>query len=255
MLQVHNKLYAKFIVELGFHWLIVVGDITHMTYYRALCKTYDILQNLRPQYGSQMQWVLPFPGDWHVLYNHQKVLLKIYGEAGLLQLAKVAGHRAKTLKSLAQASHFKRTHNFIIQSFEAMYRCFVRTYLSTIESDSSQVVTSTANTLAIALASVTSDVGLEKLLEQLKATFNTTLLDLTLTVGFRAFMEDLCKSKKTCHFWHEYLTLNSLIYMALFIAIRNADWMLRMAAIKSVAAVFCAFNRPIYQNLTPQALS
>ena len=200
-----------------------------------------------------MQWVLPFPGEWHVLYNHQKVLLTIYGEAGLLQLAKVAGHRAETLKSLAQASHFKRTHNFIIQSFEAMYRCFVRTYLSTIESDSSQVVASTAITLAIAVASVTSDVGLEELLEQLKATFNTTLLDLT--VGFRAFMEDLCKSKKTCQFWHEYLTLNSLIYMALFIAIRNANWMLQMAAIKSVAAVFCAFNRPIYQNLIPQHLA
>ena len=77
VLQVLNKLHAKFIVELGFRWLIVVGD----------AKTYDILQSLRRQYGSQMQWLLPFPGDWHILYNYQKVLLKIYGEAGLLQLA------------------------------------------------------------------------------------------------------------------------------------------------------------------------
>lgn len=243
VLQVLCKLHAKFIVELGFLWLIVVGD----------AKTYDILQNLRRQYGSQMQWLLPFPGDWHILYNYQKVLLKIYGEAGLLQLAKVAGHRAETLRSLAQASHFKRTHHFIIQSFEAMYRSFIRTYLATIESCASQAVTSTANTLANALASITSDVGLEVLLEQLKATFSTTLQDFT--VGFRSFMNDLCKSQKTCQFWHDYLTMNSLIYMALFIAIRNADWMLRMAAIKSMAAVFCAFDRPIYQNLIPRHLA
>ena len=71
-----NKLHTTFIQNLGFRWLIVVGD----------AKTYDILQSLRRQYGSQMQWLLPFPGDWHILYNYQKVLLKIYGETGLLQL-------------------------------------------------------------------------------------------------------------------------------------------------------------------------
>ena len=88
-------------------------------------KTDDILQSLRRQYGSQLKWLLPFPGDWHILYNYQKVLLKVYGDAGLLQLAKVAGHRAETLTSLAQASHFNRTHHFILQPFEVMHRYFI----------------------------------------------------------------------------------------------------------------------------------
>ena len=60
-----NNLHTKFIAKLGFKWLVVVGD----------AKTYEILQSLRRQYGSQMQWLLPFPGDWHILYNFQKVLL------------------------------------------------------------------------------------------------------------------------------------------------------------------------------------
>lgn len=67
-----------------------------------------------------MEWMLPLPGDWHILYNYQKVMLKIYGDGGVLQLAKVSGHRGETLTCLAQASHFKRTHHFILQSFEAI---------------------------------------------------------------------------------------------------------------------------------------
>ena len=123
VLHVLNKLHHTFIVKMSFRWLIVVGD----------AKTYDILQELRRQYGSQMQWMLPLPGDWHILYSYQKVLLKIYGEAGLLQLAKVAGHRAETLTALAQASHFKRTHHFILQSFEAIHRHFLRLYVNSLE--------------------------------------------------------------------------------------------------------------------------
>ena len=104
--------------------MIVVGD----------AKTFDILQDLKNEHGKQMEWMLPLPGDWHILFNYQKVLFKIYGDAGLLQIAKASGHRAETLTSLAQASHFKRTHQFILQSFEAIMRAFIRLYLKDLES-------------------------------------------------------------------------------------------------------------------------
>ena len=79
----------------------------------------------------------------------QKVLLKIYGDAKLLQLAKASGHRAETLTSLAQATHFKRTHRFILQLFEALMRTFVRLYLKNLESkqDMSQIVYSFHSTV------------------------------------------------------------------------------------------------------------
>jgi ribosome-binding factor A len=82
VLKVLKNLHHTFIKTLGHRWLVVVGD----------AKTYDILQYFRRQYGSQIGWMLPFPGDWHILFNYQKVLLKIYGDAGLLDMAKVAGH-------------------------------------------------------------------------------------------------------------------------------------------------------------------
>ena len=87
--------------------------------------------SLRRQYGSHMQCLLPFPGDWHILYNYQKVLHKVYGEAWLLEVAKVAGHRAETLTSLAQAKEP------IISLFSHLkpcsYRFFLRTYVATLE--------------------------------------------------------------------------------------------------------------------------
>ena len=244
VLRVLKYLHTTFILNLGFRWLIVVGD----------AKTYDILQSLRRQYGSQMQWLLPFPGDWHILHNYQKVLLKIYGEAGLLQLARVGGHMAETLTS-ALASHFKRTHHFILQSFEAIYRLFLRKYLSHLDANSSvaEVATSTANTLANTLASLTNEASLQDFHEHLGTYFSTTLHEFTTCFG--TFMDSLCKEQKTCKFWYEYITINALIYMSLFVAIRNGDWMLRMAAIKSMAAVFSAFDRPIYQRLVPQHLA
>ena len=245
VLRVLNKLHTTFIHNLGFRWLIVVGD----------AKTYDILQSLRRQYGSQMQWLLPFPGDWHILYNYQKVLLKIYGEAGLLQLARVTGHRAETLTSLAAASHFKRTHHFILQSFEALYRLFLRKYLTYLDTNSSiaEAANFIANTLANNLGNITDKVSLQDFHEHLGSCFSATLHEFT--TGFSSFLDRSCKDQKTCKFWHEYITLTSLIYMSLFIAIRNGDWKLRMASIKYMAAVFTAFDRPIYQKLIPQHLA
>ena len=54
--------------------------------------------------------MLPFIGDWYVLFNYQKVLMKVYFEVGLKDLARAAGFRAETLTSLGNASNFKCTH-------------------------------------------------------------------------------------------------------------------------------------------------
>ena len=68
-------------------------------------------------------------------------------------------------------------------------------------------------------------------------------------------MDKLCSDPKTCQLWFQYITTHCLTYIALFIAIRNGDWVLRMAAIKSMTAVFSALDRLIYQRLIPQHLA
>lgn len=89
IMKVLKKLFKTFVLEMRNKWLVVVGD----------AKTYDILQDVKREYGRSMEWVLPLPGDWHILFNYQKVIMKIYSDAGLYELAKKAGHRAETLFS------------------------------------------------------------------------------------------------------------------------------------------------------------
>ena len=47
-------------------WYMVVGDQ----------KIFTILQKLKRHYGSDLEWVKPHPGDWHLLKNFQPVLMK-----------------------------------------------------------------------------------------------------------------------------------------------------------------------------------
>ena len=58
MLMLHD-LHQKYIVEQNRQWLLVEGDN----------KVYEIMQALKYEYGEELQWVLPYPRDWHSLKN------------------------------------------------------------------------------------------------------------------------------------------------------------------------------------------
>ena len=55
-------------------------------------------------------------------------LLKPYYDAGLRDMAATAGYRVNQIQSCSQ---FKRVHNFILEVWEALYRCMLCKILST----------------------------------------------------------------------------------------------------------------------------
>ncbi|CAC5358535.1 unnamed protein product [Mytilus coruscus] len=54
-----NILHDRFQIGNKLQYLVVVGD----------GKSYDHLIKLKAEYGCVLDWVLPYPGDWHILKN------------------------------------------------------------------------------------------------------------------------------------------------------------------------------------------
>ena len=111
-------LHEEYMVRESVHYLVLVGDQ----------KTYVRIQELKHEYGSELDWLIPFIGDWHLLSNYQSVLMKAYYDAGLKELAETSGHRGETLTSIKKCSSFKRIHQFLIQVWEAMYRQMFKSF-------------------------------------------------------------------------------------------------------------------------------
>ena len=63
---------VKPIINEGRQLLVVEGD----------AKVYEVLKFLK--YGDELKWVLPIPGDWHLLRNYQYPLMKAFFDAELL---------------------------------------------------------------------------------------------------------------------------------------------------------------------------
>ena len=125
MEEVTTMLHRQYLRKSNSKYLVLVGDQ----------KVFARLNELKYMYGSELEWLIPFIGDWHTLHNYQKVLMKVYYGAGLKELAAASGHRGETLTSISQARHFAHTHALIMQAWEAIYRHMLDLYLAQCESE------------------------------------------------------------------------------------------------------------------------
>ena len=98
------KLYHELGIKKRLNYLVIVGD----------GKTYDHLVSFKNEFTSELSWLIPFPGDWHILKNYQSIIMKIYADAGLKELIELF-HHGVLAKVVAQATGFDKTHQFIMQ--------------------------------------------------------------------------------------------------------------------------------------------
>ena len=92
-----------------------------------LYKLYEVVVSLTHEYGDELKWLLPFPGDWHMLKNFQIALTKPYFDVGLKELAHVAGYHVAAIQSCSQ---FKCTHHFLMEVWQALYQVMVHQFIT-----------------------------------------------------------------------------------------------------------------------------
>ena len=129
MQAVVAKLHSEYGIRKTADYLVLVGDQ----------KTYTCVCELKQQYGADLDWVILFIGDWHLLSNYQSVLMKVYYDAGLKDLAESSGRRGETLTFIKKCSSYKRTHQFLLQAWEAMYRQMFISFKCAKDSDDDSV--------------------------------------------------------------------------------------------------------------------
>ena len=232
MMGLLHSLRKTFIEERKNQWLILEGD----------AKLYEILKSLHFEYGEELRWLIPYPGDFHLLMNYQKALMKPYYDAGLKAMAQAAGY---PLSAIQTCSQFKRTHHFILEAWEAIYRVMIIKY----EEESP----------ATTYLSEITDELLAMSTENFLSAFNQYIASQSTKFqhyfdNFREFIQTMARTDDTWRFWVQFIFEDAMAYISLFLAIRSGDWELRLASVKAMAAVFTAFDHPTYQKLISQHL-
>lgn len=69
-------------------------------------KIFPYVHDIKKEHPDDFKWLIPYLGDFHILLNYQKVIMKVYWDAGLKQLATASG---ATLSSLQNCSNFTNT--------------------------------------------------------------------------------------------------------------------------------------------------
>jgi len=234
MSLVAEDLLAKFKgVQDGF--VMLVGD----------GKSYRHLMNIKNQYSTELNKLLIFPGDWHILKNYQPILIKVYYSAGLRELAKNSGYHGATLKSVEHCSSFKRTHYFLLQAWEALYREMLHVY---IVNSGSKI---TADTSCILLTGIQMSSSPKHVMQRI----SELIEDNQTNEEFMKFVTQRSETDKTWKFWTQFVFTDCFCYFGLYLAVRSSNWQLRVASLKQMAPMFTAFDREYYARILPHHLS
>ena len=234
VMTVISELYEQYVVKNKLTHVIVEGD----------AKLYAVLQSLKCEYKQDLEWLVPFPGDWHTLMNFQHALMKPYFDTGLKHLAIAAGYPPQQIKTCSQ---FKRTHSFILEVWEAVYRSMITIYTESRHSQTDKI------NLQDELIKLLSTKECEH--ERQRLNKQTISLCETQQEDFAKFVQQMAKTDDTWKFWANFVFMDVMAYVSFFLAMRSGDWTLRLYSLKQMVPVFTAFDHLTYQKLISDHLA
>ena len=236
VLNTSNILGDKFRNGTNLNYLVVVGD----------GKSYDHLIKLINECGNRLNWVLPYPGDWHILKNNIPIFVKIYFDAGLKELA-LKFHRGATLKVLTDCAKFQITNRFFIHVWEALFRYQIQTFMQT---DKSQNIPDFTEILETVLSSQnfachfddnTEDILDSRLWENIldrKRSFENLLRDIK--DDFNNWRKENCEVSETFRFWDTFIHTDFMSYLGLYLGFRSRKLELAKCVLKKIElSVLC----------------
>jgi hypothetical protein len=245
--SVLKTLYVKMGVGTDISHLVVVGD----------AKVYHLLIKLKDEDPEGLSWVLPFMGDWHTLKNYAFGLLKIYGPAGLDDLIALL-HKGRTENCVKTCTDFEKTSSFFLQTWEALYRIELSMFFDYLENGYNDR----------AAAAFSKDVFMQNILDNMESwenlhethdTYLTSLQSISeqldgLHDEYTAFVIKFSEQNATFRFWHQYIHVDCMAYICLYLAGRSGNWHLRNHALKMMMPLFHVVNSTFYYRLLPRHL-
>ncbi len=207
-------------------------------------KLYEILQAIKFEYGQEYKWLLPLPGDWHLLKNFQIAIMKPYFDTGLKEVARVSGYPVAAIQ-------------FILEAWEAMYQVMVQKFLQYCEKAEKPIAKEVTDIVTKAIdKAINNEDSAACLISGVHHSFS----ELKHFTSFTQFVEEISKKNSTWKFWAQFVLKDALQYIALqyialYIAIRSGNWDLRVASLKMMAPIFSAFDHFTCKKVIAQHLA
>lgn len=169
--------------------------------------------------------------------------MKLYLDAGLKDFIEIF-HQGATANSVIQALNFDKTHNFLLQFWESLFRFQIETVIKYFHFNHDQ------NDHFIHIKRVSEILSddtlspLEKIQKQMKFFQNFSF-------EYEELLEQLCAENENWRFWNTFLSKHCFTYISYFLALRSGNWELRNLCIKEVTKITQITESKYYARLLP----
>ncbi len=226
--------------------ILVVGD----------GKTFDYILQLKDLYGAYFDWVLPYPGDWHIMKNFAYTLMKVYGPAGLHELLDIH-HKGSTAASVQAARDFEKTKDFIFFAFEAIFRVIFEMYWGQCQHDdpSKQDIVTEMDEL---MSAWKIQAG-KNVFDYDKCAFNFNRLreeQTKLDSDFLRFVERCSSTMPVFKFWvKDFLLRDCMTFVGFYLSLRSGNFAARCYYVEKMIPLFSISGSTFYFRLLPTHLA